>query len=737
MPSKTISVILIVILLVPIVLTSNSALTNIQFAKAQLVKTLQSSMPSQSANKPNVLPTPTTIVIPAGGGLRVLDQYYQPLAATVINGTNVVWRNDDTAPHTATSGIGTSDTNTGKIFNTGIIPAGSSSTVTIKGQGTVNYFCTLHPWMFGLITVVSSSGSASSAATVKTTPTLAAAAANQLELPLPQSLGQMLAENKPITTYFKEITNPKISLPKSSNVTLGTETSNKNNWITANHDIFGTRMSNQTAIGKDNVNKLQVKWVMNTPNMVENSPIIIGDKGYVQDNDGVIYAFNATTGQNLWKDSTGPGGLMHGLTYDQNVLFVGSGRNATVLAINATDGKKIWESPTLGPKALGYGVATPPVVWKDYVVVGSAGGDFPPYPGVIQGNITALNRTNGEIIWNLRTTTGHWVTPNNVPPNGGATAWTGGAFDPKTSILYFPLGNPTPDFTPRTRMQSPSYFAESVIAVNITNGKMVWDTPFYGKNSVFNNKLPDTHDDDTSWGTILMNIKFENGTQKKVVIGHDKLGNMIEMDAASGKPIWWTRVGFYANKSIDIPLPGVAPNGSGLIMADTHSGIQAFAAADNNTLYVSTSSVPENWFVNGNASHLEPAFNATKNGIGNGTITAVDLKTGKTKWVYPTEFPTWVSPLVTNGIVFGGHITGIGKPYKYDVFGTPYKTPLVANGIIMALDKQTGKKLWEFRVGSPVGVGGPSAGNGMLYVPTGSHEIPALKTGGIVAFGLP
>jgi len=56
-------------------------------------------------------------------------------------------------------------------------------------------------------------------------------------------------------------------------------------------------------------------------------------------------------------------------------------------------------------------------------------------------------------------------------------------------------------------------------------------------------------------------------------------------------------------------------------------------------LCVSTSSVPENWFVNGNASHLEPAFNPMKNGMRTGTITAVDLKTGKTKWVYPTEFP--------------------------------------------------------------------------------------------------
>ena len=493
MSSKTIAAILTFILLAPIVLTINSNGINIQLAKAT------SSTPSQSPM--NAAVTPTTIVIPPGGGLRILDEYYQPLATTVVNGSTVVWRNDDTAPHTATSGIGPSDTNKGKVFDTGIIPTGSSRTATINGQGTVNYFCSLHPWMVGLITVVSSSpGTASSVTTVRTTASLAIAAPKQVELPLPQSLGQMLAQDKPITTYFKEISNAKASLPKSTAVTLGTERANNNDWITANHDIFGTRSSNQTAIGKNNVNKLEAKWVLNTPNMVENSPIIIGDRGYVQDNDGAVYAFNATTGQNLWKDLMGTGGLMHGLTYDQNVLFVGSGRNATVLAINATDGKKIWESHTLGPKSLGYGVATPPVVWKNYVIVGSAGGDYPPYPGAVQGNITALNRTNGEVIWNLRTTTGQWVTSKNVPPNGGATAWTGGAFDPKTGILYFPLGNPTPDFNPSARLQSPNYFAESIIAVNITNGKMVWDTPFYGKNSVFNNKLPDTHDDDTSWG---------------------------------------------------------------------------------------------------------------------------------------------------------------------------------------------------------------------------------------------
>ena len=38
------------------------------------------------------------------------------------------------------------------------------------------------------------------------------------------------------------------------------------------------------------------------------------------------------------------------------------------------------------------------------------------------------------------------------------------------------------------------------------------------------------------------------------------------------------------------------------------------------------------------------------NSVGNGPITAIDLKTGKIKWVHKTDFPTWVSPLATNGV---------------------------------------------------------------------------------------
>jgi outer membrane protein assembly factor BamB len=75
-------------------------------------------------------------------------------------------------------------------------------------------------------------------------------------------------------------------------------------------------------------------------------------------------------------------------------------------------------------------------------------------------------------------------------------------------------------------------------------------------------------------------------------------------------------------------------------------------------------------------------------------------------------------------------MTATGKPYPFNEDAAPINTPLNPSGIIVALDKDTGKKIWEFIVGSPVGIGGPSIGHGMLFVTTG---FPA---GDIIAFGL-
>ncbi len=536
---------------------------------------------------------------------------------------------------------------------------------------------------------------------------------------------------------MKDASTPQnTTLPNSTKTDTGLESNHKDDWITTNHDIYYTRSSNQTTIGKDNVNKLQVRWIFNDEKAIENSPLIIGNMVYAFDNGGRVLALNGDTGLNLWKVDVGGKGTFHGMTYDKGVLFVPTGDKSTIMAINATSGKVIWESKKLGPEGIDYQVINPPIVWKNYVIAGSGGGDRPTEKGAMQGNVTAIDRSTGKILWNFRTTVGDWVSPGKVPPNGGGTTWSGGSFDPQTGTLYIPVGNASPDFNADGR-PAPNKYVNHVIAIDIKTGKLRWATPFIEQGTVLKNvKIPDTHDYDTSWGTTLSTVKLSNGTEMKIVIGTDKRGDIIAMNAKDGSPIWWKTLGTVYN---DMAIPRV--NGSGEVWPGTQYGVEDYHAVDQNTGYFATSSMGFNFFVNAtnpDLGRLIPAINSIPNGVGNGTITAIDLATGKVKWQHKTEFPTWVSPVVTNGVIFSGHVTPMGKPYTANVFGAPLETPIEPSGIIMALDKDTGKVLWEFNVGSPIGIGGPSMGHGMLLVPTGTpSETQAQKSGSIVAFGLP
>ena len=74
-----------------------------------------------------------------------------------------------------------------------------------------------------------------------------------------------------------------------------------------------------------------------------------------------------------------------------------------------------------------------------------------------------------------------------------------------------------------------------MVAVNITNGKLIWATPFVAHGTVLDVTVPDTHDWDTSWGSSISKVKLPNRIEKKVVIGHDKMGNVIAMEQKQDK----------------------------------------------------------------------------------------------------------------------------------------------------------------------------------------------------------
>ena len=184
------------------------------------------------------------------------------------------------------------------------------------------------------------------------------------------------------------------------------------------------------------------------------------------------------------------------------------------------------------------------------------------------------------------------------------------------------------------------------------------------------------------------------------------------------------------------------PNGSGPVWPSTNGGVLAYSAFDENNIYLAVTNQGANFFSRPGLGHVEPAFSSMPNGIGNGSITALDLKTGKVKWQHKTDFPTWVAPLVTNGVVFSGTITAIeneetGVTYPFGDYSSPTETPLISSGILRAFDAETGNEIWEFNVGAPISIGGPSIGNGVLLVPTGNALEAASSGGYIVAFELP
>lgn len=509
-------------------------------------------------------------------------------------------------------------------------------------------------------------------------------------------------------------------------------------WTKFNYDDSMSRHSPQTQISKDNVNQLQVKWILNTGSVIEDPPLIIEKTGYVQNYKYQVIAFDMDTGLNKWKydPKVKSPAQSHGIAFDNGVIYAPTGPNGTVVALNAEDGKKIWESPALRPLGGSFVLTSPPLVWKDHLILGSAYGDVVlEGPPAEKGIVTSLDKKTGEIVWQINTTVGEWVTGENASVNGGATVWTGGAIDTEKGIVYLPCGNPAPDFDASSRPGENQY-ANNVIAVNITTGKILWATPFIETGTVLNVTLPDTHDWDTCWGTNLVTFNSTNGSEK-IVIGHNKRGDIMAMDSVTGTPIWWTNVAYLYRT--DVPA---MPNGSGPVWPSVSGGVMAYSAFDENNIYVAVSNQGSNFFSRPGEGHVEPAFDSMTNGIGNGSITALDLKTGEVRWEHKTEFPTWVSPLVTNGVVFSGTTTAVGNEktgitYPFNDYGIPTETPLITSGILRAFDSETGKEIWKFNVGAPIGIGGPSIGDDILLVPTGNLGEVANPGGYIVAFGLP
>ncbi|HLN47378.1 MAG TPA: cupredoxin family copper-binding protein [Magnetospirillaceae bacterium] len=100
---------------------------------------LAASGGSASADSANPTPSASPVVV------SITNYAFKPATITILAGTTVQWRNDDSVSHTATSPNG--------AFDSQNLDHGSVYAFTFAKPGTYRYVCSYHPQMTGTVIV--------------------------------------------------------------------------------------------------------------------------------------------------------------------------------------------------------------------------------------------------------------------------------------------------------------------------------------------------------------------------------------------------------------------------------------------------------------------------------------------------------------------------------------------------------------------------------------------------------
>ncbi|OLC25232.1 MAG: hypothetical protein AUH71_01430 [Thaumarchaeota archaeon 13_1_40CM_4_48_7] len=117
----------------------------------------QSASVNQTSGAPNAnggAAKLTTVSIAVGASVPSNGEFFNPQSVETTVGSMVTWKNNDNSPHTVTSGV--VEKNTPKAdgkFNSGIMQQGDTFPFVFDAAGEYPYYCMIHPYMTGKVTV--------------------------------------------------------------------------------------------------------------------------------------------------------------------------------------------------------------------------------------------------------------------------------------------------------------------------------------------------------------------------------------------------------------------------------------------------------------------------------------------------------------------------------------------------------------------------------------------------------
>jgi alcohol dehydrogenase (cytochrome c) len=187
----------------------------------------------------------------------------------------------------------------------------------------------------------------------------------------------------------------------SSCSTGHTDVSSRTEWRSYGYDYSNQRFSQLGQINARDVRQLAPAYVFQTGVLgaFETNPIVADGVMYLTTAYDGVYAIDARSGKFLWKRDPLAGGFRHccgpvnrGVALAGDLVLIGQ-LDGAVVALDRKSGMQRW-SIRVADNAQGYSITMAPLVYRDSVFVGLAGGDLG-----IRGGLVALSLRDGRVRW--------------------------------------------------------------------------------------------------------------------------------------------------------------------------------------------------------------------------------------------------------------------------------------------------------------------------------------------------
>jgi alcohol dehydrogenase (cytochrome c) len=508
-----------------------------------------------------------------------------------------------------------------------------------------------------------------------------------------------------------------------------------NDWVMYNRTYDSQRFSPLNQINKGNVADLRMAWSrQQAAGAQEAIPLVHDGIMYLQVPGAAVQALDATNGNLLWEYARNvPAGQKTGakaktIAIGEDMVYWTA--PDAVVALDARTGELRWEAKT-DARSQSQGA----VMAGDKVISG----------GGCNGNhascyISAHDGKTGKLLWKF------FTAANTGEPGGDtwgdtpddqrfAGTWgLGGTYDPATNAVIWGVANPTPNTRMERHQGNPmgipttapaDLFSNSTVAIDATTGKLKWYYQHlpgddWDEDWTNDRTLVNTTMNPTAATAKWFNPKLKSGERRDVVLATGEPGGVFAIDKNTGEFLWanpWPYdvpeffiKGIDANGKVTIndQLIFTGPNQRKMIcFFNTRSYWSQAYSPKTNSLYVPF--VDTCLDMRTGAPNTRPVRNGmvrpgSKREEFSG-VSKINASTGKIEHIYKSNAPINGAMLLTAGdLLFFGDL----------------------DRNVRALDAESGKVLWEQKVGGPI------ANSTITYAVNGQQYVAILTGDGLL-----